>query len=224
MIELQEVTKFYIKEKKKVKAISNVNYTFYPNNLYCISGESGAGKTTLIQLLGLLLPFNEGKIIIEGCDINNLTENEKSDMRNKKIGFVFQAYYLNPLMKAYENVMLPSYINEDIKDTNRKEIAYKLLEKVGLKGRENHYPKELSGGEQQRVAIARAIINNPRIILADEPTGSLDPKNEKRVLEILKKLSKEDKIVIVVSHSNEVKKYADVLIEINNHKLYEVKK
>ena len=224
MIELKKVKKYYIKDKKQVNVINDINYVFNSNKMYCISGNSGSGKTTLIQILGLLIPINDGTLLLEEKDVKDLTEDDRATLRNKKIGFIFQSYYLNPLMKAYENVMLPSYINKDIKEESRMDIAYNLLEKVGLKGREKHYPKELSGGEQQRVAIARALINNPSIILADEPTGALDPENEKKVLEILKKLSKDGKCVIVVSHSKEIKKYADIVLEINNHKLVEVKK
>lgn len=223
MIELKKVTKYYVKEKKKINVLENVNYHFLPNKLYCIIGHSGSGKSTLIQTLGLLLSINDGTILLNKRNIKELKENQKADLRNQEIGFVFQSFYLNPLMKAYENVMLPTYLNKKLTNKERKERAYDLLEKLGLKDRETHYPKELSGGEQQRVAIARALINNPNIILADEPTGSLDPENEKKILQILKTLSRKGKCVIVVSHSNNVKEYADVILKIEKHTIKEVK-
>ena len=222
MVRLKGLTKYYIKDKQKINVLNKVNYEFLPNKLYCIMGQSGSGKSTLIQCLGLLLKPNDGDILINGKSIKKLKENEKAIIRNKEIGFVFQSFYLNPLLKAYENVMLPTYVNKNIKNSEAKEQAYKLLEKLGLKGRETHYPKELSGGEQQRVAIARALINNPNIILADEPTGALDSINEKKILTILKSLSQKGKCVIVVSHSDRVKEYADVVLRIEDNTIKEV--
>ena len=137
----------------------------------------------------------------------------------KHIGFVFQDFYLDEHLKAYENVMLPMLINKEIKKEERKEKACKLLIDLGLRDRINHFPKEMSGGEQQRVAIARSLANDPKIILADEPTGNLDEENEKLVFETLKDLSKKGKCVIVVTHSEEIKKYADKILTINKGKL-----
>ena len=224
MLELVNVSKEYTKNKRKIKVLKNVNYKFENGKLYCIIGKSGAGKTTLIQIMGLLMKSTSGDIFINKENVSNLTNNELADYRNKEIGFVFQSYYLNPLLKAYENVMLPNYFAKNITNDERKNRAYKLLNELGLNGREKHYPKELSGGEQQRVAIARALMNNPNIILADEPTGSLDPENEINILEILKKLSKKDKCVIIVSHNEKVKEYADKILLIDNGTLKEVKK
>ena len=224
MLELVNLSKEYTKNKRKIKVLKNVNYKFENGKLYCIIGKSGAGKTTLIQIMGLLMKSTSGDIFINKENVSNLTNNELADYRNKEIGFVFQSYYLNPLLKAYENVMLPNYFAKNITNDERKNRAYKLLNELGLNGREKHYPKELSGGEQQRVAIARALMNNPNIILADEPTGSLDPENEINILEILKKLSKKDKCVIIVSHNEKVKEYADKILLIDNGTLKEVKK
>ena len=224
MIKLCKISKNYIKNKKTIEVLKNIDYVFRPNTLYCIIGNSGAGKSTLIQILGLLLPLSDGELIINNKNTKDLNDDEKSNIRNKEIGFIFQSYYLNPLMKAYENVLLPTYVNKSIKDNDRKKLASEILEKLGLKDRINHYPKELSGGEQQRVAIARALINNPSIILADEPTGSLDPENEEKIMKILKNLSKNGKCVIVVSHSNTVKNYADIVLKLENGYLKEVSK
>ena len=223
MLKLSRISKNYKKDGKTLKILENINYEFNSGYLYCIIGKSGAGKTTLIEILGLLLNYDSGSLFIDGKDVTKLSDNEKSEIRNKNIGFVFQNYYLNPLMKAYENVMLPMYLNNKIDNKDRKNLAYSMLKKVDLQKRENHYPKELSGGEAQRVAIARALANNPSIILADEPTGALDSENAVNILQILKDLSKQNKCVIIVSHDDRVKNYADKVLVIENHKLKEVK-
>ena len=197
-----------------------VNYDFKSNKLYTISGRSGAGKTTLINILGLISKPTNGEVIIENTNTKILNDKSLSKIRSEKIGFVFQSFYLNPLLTAKENIMLALLIN---KRTNAKEQAKELLKMVGLEDRENHYPKELSGGEQQRVAIARALANNPEIILADEPTGSLDPENEEKIMELLKSISKDGKCVIIVTHSNSVKKYSDIKLNITNKHIEEEK-
>ncbi len=223
ILEVKNLSKTYINKKRHIKVLEDIDFKFSISKFYCISGNSGAGKSTLIQILGLLLNPTKGTIILGGKDVSRLTENEKSTIRNEKIGFIFQSYYLNPLMKAYENVMLPMYINKKYQNNDeRKDKSYSLLESVGLKERINHYPKELSGGEQQRVSIARALANDPEIILADEPTGSLDSENEIKVLKILRDLANKGKCVIVVSHNDNTKKYADVNLIIENNKLIEV--
>lgn len=175
-------------------------------------GHSGSGKSTLIQILGLLDNLSSGELYINGKNTNKLTETEKAKIRMKEIGFVFQSFYLNPKLKAIENIMLPMYINEEISREDRKSRAKELMKSFGLSNRINHFPRELSGGEQQRVAIARALANNPNYILADEPTGNLDVKNEEIVYKMLKDLSNNGKAVLVVSHSEIIKKYADKVL------------
>ncbi len=221
MITIKNIKKSYKKGNHRVEVLDNVTYSFKSNSLYCIIGKSGAGKSTLIEILGLLIKEECGSINIKGREINSLNEFEKAKVRNKEIGFIFQDFYLNPLMKAYENVMLPMYLDKNITNKKRKEKAYELLKLVGLVDRETHFPKELSGGEQQRVAIARSLANNPNIILADEPTGSLDSESTVAVLNILKCLSKENKCVIIVSHDDRVQKYADVVLKLEDKKLKE---
>lgn len=223
MIELKMLSKTYKKKNKQIEVLKNINYKFKGNTLYYINGKSGSGKSTLIQLLGLLLEIDEGTIFLNGKDVSKLSEDEKAEVRNKEIGFIFQSYYLNPYMKSYENVILPTYTDSKMNDKERYNLAEKLLKQVDLDDRINHYPKELSGGEQQRVAIARALVNNPKVILADEPTGSLDPENEDKILMILRDLANQGKCVIVVSHSKSLEKYADVKLKIENHNLIEVK-
>ncbi len=209
MIELKNVKKSYVKKRKQIEVLNGVSYKFKANTFYYINGKSGAGKSTVIQTLGLLLKIDDGAILLKGKDTSKL---------------IFQSYYLNPYMTAIENVMLPTYVDNDMTDSERTKKAGKLLQQVGLETRAEHYPKELSGGEQQRVAIARALINNPNIILADEPTGSLDPENEEEILKYLKRLRDLGKCVIVVSHSKAPENYADIILKIENHNIVEVKK
>lgn len=219
MIELSEISKIYEKRRQKVVALQNVTYTFENGNFYSIVGHSGSGKSTLISILGLLENPTSGEYKLLGQDVSKMTDDELSILRMKKIGFVFQGFYLDNTLKAYENVILPMLINKDIKIVDRYQKAKDLLIKLGLEDRINHFPNELSGGEQQRVAIARALANDPEIILADEPTGNLDEANEKLVFDILKQLANEGKCVIVVSHSNNVKNYSDVILELSQGKM-----
>lgn len=213
---LEKGCKEYYIGDKTIIAMNNVNFSIETGKLYAIMGHSGSGKSTLIQIIGLLDELSSGKLIINNKNIKSLTEDEKAYIRMKEIGFIFQSFYLNPRLKAIENVELPMYINSEINRKKRRERANELLRSFGLEDRINHYPKELSGGEQQRIAIARALANNPNFILADEPTGNLDKENEEIVFKMLKKLSKENKGVIVVSHNEEIKKYADEILFMDN--------
>ena len=218
---LDNVVKCFEKQEEKITVLNHINYNFESGKLYAITGHSGSGKTTLINLLGLIEQPTSGKVFIDNKDVSKLNDFETSKIRSEKIGFVFQHYYLDENLKAYENVMVPMIINKNIKKEERKKLAIQLLEKFGLKERINHFPKELSGGECQRVAIARAMANNPDIILADEPTGNLDEKNEIIIFQELKKLSTEGKCVIVVSHSDRIKNYADTILSIKGGKIDE---
>ncbi|MBQ7105142.1 MAG: ABC transporter ATP-binding protein [Bacilli bacterium] len=222
-ISIDNIIKKYHLKEELILAINNLSYNFEYGKMYAIMGHSGSGKSTLVQCLGLLDKIDSGKIYIDGKDISKITMKEQNALRNRKIGFIFQSYYLNNTMKAYENVMLPMLINGDYNSLDLRKKSKDLLCEVSLGERINHYPKELSGGEQQRVAIARAIANNPSIILADEPTGNLDEENEKYILEKLKKMSEEGKCVIIVSHNNIVKEYADVVINMRKGKFLESK-
>lgn len=224
MIELIDIEKEYVTKKKRVKVLNKTSYKFKKKMFYVIKGKSGAGKTTLVKILGLLLKPSNGILKINNKDVSNLSEKERDFLRAMDIGFVFQSYYLNPLMNAMENVELALYLDKSLPKQERKVKAKELLESVGLESRIKHFPKELSGGEQQRVAIARSLANNPSIILADEPTGALDEENEDNILAILKQLAKDGKCVIVVSHSDRVKEYADVVLELKNKELKEVVK
>lgn len=219
IIELDDIKKKYVKNNKDIIVLENINNNFKAGHFYAIMGHSGSGKTTLINILGLLDVFDSGCYKLFGKDVKCYDEKEKSYIRMKNIGYIFQNYYLNDNLTACENVMLPMIINKDIERQLRKQNAISLLEKVGLKNRINHYPSELSGGEQQRVAIARSLANSPGIILADEPTGNLDANTEKEIFGLLKKLSKEGKCIIVVSHSELVKEYADYVYKLEKNML-----
>ncbi len=210
-IEVINGYKEYKKNKETILILKNINVNFESGKLYAIMGKSGAGKTTLLNILGTIDDLTNGTILIDKQDIKQMSEDEKAFVRMKKIGFVFQEFYLNPYMNLQENIMQPMFINSEFNKVSLILRTSELIKMIGLEERKKHFPSELSGGEQQRVAIARALANNPDIILADEPTGNLDKKNQQYIFEILKKLSKQGKCIIIVSHSNEVKKYADII-------------
>lgn len=220
VIRLEQLSKSYHTKTEKLEVLKKISIAFEEGKFYAITGHSGSGKSTLINILGLIDQFDDGFYYLYGKNVKDLTDKEMSQLRMKNIGFVFQEFYLNTTLKAYENVIVPMLINKQILKSERKKHAVKLLEMVGLKDRIEHFPKELSGGEQQRVAIARALANNPSIIIADEPTGNLDEKNEEQIFELLQKIAKEGKCVIVVSHSKEIKKYADVIYSLSNGELH----
>lgn len=219
MLEIKNGYKEYIKNKEKIIVLDNINVKFEKGKLYAIMGNSGEGKTTLLNILGTLDTLTKGEVLIDNIKIAELLEKDKAELRMKKIGFVFQEFYLNPNMSVEENIMQPMYINRKYNNKIRNERLEELIKMMGLEKRKKHYPKELSGGEQQRVAIARAIANNPEIILADEPTGNLDNTNAKKIFELLKQLSVNGKCVLIVSHSNKVKLYADKILILNEGKL-----
>lgn len=206
-IELKEISKIY---NNSVVAVDNVSLTVNQGEFIAVMGQSGSGKSTLLQIAGLLDTCTSGQVIINGNDVSTLDKNALADVRMENLGFVFQAFHLNAHLKLYENVMVPMLINDKFTSMNdMKEQAMRLIDSVGLTNRKEHYPFELSGGEQQRVAIARALANDPDFILADEPTGNLDSKNELMVFEELKKLCYLGKGVLVVSHNDAVIDFAD---------------
>ena len=220
ILKVKNLVKNYYKDNEKIEAVNNISYNFEKGKFYAIMGPSGSGKSTFLHLIGTLDTYDEGSVFINNIDVSSLDDLQLSKIRKEEIGFVFQSFYLNNNMKAYENVIMTIMLDK-IPYKDKKEKGITILNSLGLEKRVNHYPSELSKGECQRVAIARALINNPNIILADEPTGNLDSKNERNIFELLKKLSLEGKCVIVVSHNEEIKKYADVVLKIRDGKLYE---
>ena len=203
------------KKFKDLKVLDNINISISEGEWIAIMGPSGSGKTTLLNILSLMDTLSEGKFKLSGENASKLNEEEKNIIRREKIGLIFQQFHLIPYLNALENVMLAQYYHSIIDE----EQAIISLKKVGLSHRTKHLPSELSGGEQQRVCIARALINDPKIILADEPTGNLDSKNETIVLEIFKTLKKEGKTIVLISHNLELAKNADRIIKIKHGKI-----
>ncbi|EOH1933360.1 ABC transporter ATP-binding protein [Campylobacter jejuni] len=193
------------KEFGKVKALNNINLNIYKGEWLAIMGPSGSGKSTLLNILSLMDNPSSGKYILNNEDLEQINEEQKITLRREKIGLIFQQFHLIPYLSALENVMLSQYYHSSVDEEDAKAV----LEKVGLSHRLSHLPSQLSGGEQQRVCIARALINNPEILLADEPTGNLDEANEKIVLETLQKLKNEGKTIVLITHNPELAKFAD---------------
>lgn len=222
VLEIKDLIKDYYHKEKKIEVLKGLSYDFEKGKFYGIMGHSGSGKTTLFNIIGTIDKEYNGNILVNSKNISNLNDEDMASLRNLEIGFVFQDFFLDEGLTALENVMVPMIINENIPKEEREVIAKKLLKEVGMEDREKHFPRELSGGEKQRVAIARALSNNPNILLCDEPTGNLDEETENKIFTLLKKLSKSGKCVIVVSHSNEVKSYADVMLYLKDGKLNEI--
>lgn len=225
-IKVDNISKKFIKDKESLEVIKGLSVTFESGKFYAIVGKSGAGKSTFLKCLGALNKIDSGCITFDDIEINKLNDKDISKLRNEKVGIVFQDYNLLEFLNTYENIALPLVINGKYRfdDIDLKEKVSDLLKFVDLGEREKHYPKELSGGEQQRIAIARALINDPDVVLADEPTGSIDKENSTNILKLLKKISKE-KCVIVVTHDDNVLKYADIVYSLKNGSLekYETK-
>ncbi|HHZ00521.1 MAG TPA: ABC transporter ATP-binding protein [Tissierellia bacterium] len=211
MIRIENLNKIYKNGSVEVHALKDVNMEVAYGEFLAVMGHFGSGKSTLMNILGCLDRPTSGKYFLDGIDIDIKSPDELSLIRNKKIGFVFQAFNLIPRTNVLRNVELPM-IYAKVKAKQRRERALELLEKVGLSDRVNHMPNELSGGQKQRVAIARALANNPPIILADEPTGNLDTNASEEIMKIFRDLNREGTSIIVVTHEPEVAKYADRII------------
>ena len=219
VVETIDLCKVYRMGLTEIHALKNVNLKVYRGEMVAVVGPSGSGKTTLLNLIGTLDKPTSGKIYIDGEDITTKSEKELTLLRRRKIGFVFQFYNLIPVLTAYENVELPLLISGVPKKEREKRVR-RLLEMVGLEDRMNHRPDELSGGEQQRVAIARALVNNPSIILADEPTGDLDTETGLMVVQLMRKLAKEeDSTVIMVTHDPQISEIADRIIYLRDGRI-----
>ncbi len=220
IIEVKSLYKSYMEDEvAKVQVLKGVNINIKQGEFVAILGPSGSGKSTFLNMIGGMDLPDKGQIIIDTMDITKLNDNNLSDFRLHKIGFIFQFFNLIPMLTAKENISLPSEVKNKKKDI---EYINMLIAKLGLKDRENHYPAQLSGGEQQRVAIARALVNKPRIILADEPTGNLDSKNSKAVIKLLKEISEEMKLtIILITHDKEIASYADRILNMMDGVLYE---
>ena len=202
-IEVNNVSKIYKSAKETVTAIKDIDFTLNHGEDLAIIGPSGSGKTTLLQIMGGLSNPSHGEVLIDGEKVNKGSDNKISELRNRKIGFIFQNIYLQEYFTAKENVMLPMLIAGTSRK-NAEKRAIELLTKVGLQKRINHKPSKLSGGEEQRVAIARSLANNPKVLMADEPTAKLDAQNTENILTILKQINKDGVSLIVITHDAKV--------------------
>lgn len=220
LIRITDMCKVYNPGENEVRALDHVNLEIDRGEFVAIIGQSGSGKSTLMNMLGCLDIPTSGTYILDGVDVSTLSDDEQADIRNNEIGFIFQGFNLIQNLTALKNVELP-LIYRGVPPKERMELSQKALEIVGLSKRQNHKPSEMSGGQQQRVAIARAIAQAPPIILADEPTGNLDSGSTKEIMEILRKLHKEGRTVILITHDNEIAAKAARNIKIMDGKIVE---
>jgi len=218
VIELKGVNKIYKLGENVVNALKDINIKIKKGEFVSIIGPSGSGKSTLMHIVGLLDIPTSGKIFLNDKDASKLTPEERSGLRNKNIGFVFQSFNLLARTTSVDNVELP-LIYAGIRKEERERMAKEALVKVGLGDRLDHFPNQLSGGQQQRVAIARALVNDPNIILADEPTGNLDSKSGKEILELLTALNNEGNTIVLVTHDKQVASHAKRTIELKDGKV-----
>lgn len=219
IIKLEDVWKIYNLGKVDVTVLKELNFQIHKGDFVAIMGPSGSGKSTTMNMIGCLDLPTKGKIFLKEHDISKLSESNLAQIRGKIIGFIFQQFNLIPTMSALENVMLPM-VFQNVPEDKRREKALKLLETVGLKERANHKPNELSGGEQQRVAIARSLVNDPEIILADEPTGNLDSKTGIEIIDMLRRLhEKENKTIVMITHDKNIAKHAERIIFLKDGKV-----
>ena len=221
MIELKEVCKFYQVGEDRVKALDHASLHIHPHEFVSIIGPSGSGKSTLMNIIGCLDVADAGEYLLDSLPIESYSENELAQIRNRKIGFVFQSFNLIPKLSAEENVELP-LIYQKVRRSERQRRVREALEKVGLANRAKHLPTELSGGQQQRVAIARAIVTDPKLILADEPTGALDSKTSQEIIDIFHSLHKQGNTIVLITHDNDVAKQASRSIHILDGQITEV--
>jgi len=216
MIELENITKIYRMGKVEVLALRGITLNIKQGEMMAIIGVSGSGKSTLMNVIGFLDKPTVGRYTFDGADVSHLSDNQLAEMRNKKIGFVFQTYNLLPRASALSNVELPLIYAGS---RNKHKLAIEALERVGLAARANHKPTELSGGEQQRVAIARALVNNPSLILADEPTGNLDSASTAEIISIFRRLNQEGITVVIVTHEADIASQTQRIIRLLDGKI-----
>lgn len=215
VIHLEEIRKSYFMGNQELKILKGINTEINKNEYVALMGPSGSGKSTLMNILGCLDSPTSGKYVLNGNDVSTMADNDLADIRNKEIGFVFQQFNLLPRLTALENVALP-LVYAGIPKKIRTEMAQEVLRKVDLMERSHHKPNELSGGQCQRVAIARALVNNPSIILADEPTGNLDSKTSYEIMSIFSKIHSEGNTVVLVTHEEDISNYAKRVIRLRD--------
>lgn len=219
LIDIKSIEKFYGRGKSKFQALEDINLKIDEGEFVAIMGPSGSGKSTLMNILGLLDKKIEGEYLLNGVDVKTLSDEKLSLFRNESIGFVFQSFNLLPKINAYRNIELPLLYGKRMSNKDKKERIFKSLNNVELLSRKDSLPREMSGGQKQRIAIARALVTNPSFVLADEPTGALDSKTGKAIMELFVKLNKEGKTIIVVTHDKNVAAYANRVITILDGKI-----
>jgi putative ABC transport system ATP-binding protein len=215
IIALENIQKSYFLGKNELPVLKGINLNIHPNEFVALMGPSGSGKSTLMNILGCLDTLSSGKYLLNGNDISRLSDNRLAEIRNKEIGFVFQQFNLLPRLTALENVALP-LVYAGILKKERTDRAMAMLAKVKLSDRYHHKPNELSGGQIQRVAIARALVNNPSIILADEPTGNLDTKTSSEIMHLLTDIHQQGNTIILVTHEEDIAKYAKRIVRLRD--------
>lgn len=215
VIRLSDIRKSYYMGKQELPVLKGINLTVEHNEYLSLMGPSGSGKSTLMNILGCLDSPTAGQYVLNDRDVSQMTDDELADVRNVEIGFVFQQFNLLPRLSAWENVALP-LIYAGVSKKDREERAKDMLEKVGLGDRSHHKPNELSGGQSQRVAIARALINNPSIILADEPTGNLDSKTSYEIMELIGNIHEQGNTVMLVTHEEDIANYTKRIVRIRD--------
>lgn len=218
VLELKEIYKDYMQGKESVPVLKNISLSVEEGDYLAVMGPSGSGKSTLMNIIGCLDRQTSGKFIFDDTDISTCKDLELSEIRNKKIGFVFQNFNLLPRQSALENVELP-LLYAGVNKKERRERAKEALVRVGLEDRVSFRPTQLSGGQKQRVAIARAMVNNPRLLLADEPTGALDTKSGEQVMELFKELNGEGVTIVMITHEKEIADHADKIMFIRDGEL-----
>lgn len=217
MLEIKNLTKTYTSGNRSLTVLDHVSFKIEPGETFSIVGPSGSGKTTLLGLCAGLDRASEGSVILNGIALDNLNEDERAAVRNEHVGFIFQNFQLIPTLTALENVMIPLELRGE---SGAKKRAEDLLERVGLAGRKNHYPTQLSGGEQQRVSLARAFSNNPKILFADEPTGNLDEETSEKVEALLFELNRDmGTTLVLVTHDLELAAKTQKIIKLRGGKL-----
>ena len=221
MIDIKDLCKVYLVGDERVRALDHATLHIYPREFVSIIGPSGSGKSTLMNIIGCLDVADAGSYRLDDLPIEAYTENQLAAIRNQKIGFVFQNFNLIPKLTAEENVELP-LIYQKVPRSERHKRVKAALERVGLANRAKHLPTELSGGQQQRVAIARAIVTNPKLILADEPTGALDSKTSQEIIDIFHELHAQGNTIVLITHDNDVAKQASRAIHILDGQIREV--
>ena len=221
MIQLKDICKFYQVGDDRVRALDHANLHIYPHEFVSIIGPSGSGKSTMMNIIGCLDIADAGEYLLDGLPIESYSENQLAKIRNEKIGFVFQQYNLIPKLTAEENVELP-LIYQKVPKRERVERVREALDKVNMYPRAKHLPTELSGGQQQRVSIARAIVTRPKLILADEPTGALDSKTSREIIDIFHDLHEQGNTIVLITHDNNIAKQAQRSIHILDGQISEV--